>query len=93
MFEAKRFFVLLLGIIFLGLSSAWGGEAPAEQRKAEIFLKGARLWPQYCGNCHNALGPSNRSPVDWDLIMMQMRARANLPPDAAEAILEFLKRR
>lgn len=95
MFEAKRFFTILLGMIFLGLSSSWAGEAPTaeEQKKAGLFLKGAKLWPNYCGNCHNPRGPSDRSPVDWDLIMMHMRARANMPADAAEAVLEYLKKR
>ena len=95
MFEAKRIFTFLFGMILLGLSSTWAGEAPTseEQKKTALFIKGAKLWPNYCGNCHNPLGPSNRSPVDWDLIMMHMRSRANIPPDAAEAILEYLKRR
>lgn len=84
-----------LSAILLGLSSSWAGEAPGseEQRKVELFVKGAQLWPNYCGNCHNPRGPSDRSPVEWDLIMMHMRARANIPPDASEAILEFLKKR
>lgn len=95
MFKARKLFALLVGMILLGLSSSWAGETPTaqEKKKQELFLTGAKLWPNYCGNCHNPRGPSDRSPVDWDLIMMHMRARANMPPDAADAILEFLKTR
>lgn len=62
-------------------------------RRRLYQIRGARLWPSYCGNCHNLRGPAQYAPGQWDLIMMHMRARANLPPQAAEAILEFLKRR
>ena len=95
MSETKRFVAVFLVTILIGLSSSWAGEAPADeqQKRTQLFLTGVKLWPNYCGNCHNSLGPSNRSPADWDLVMMHMRARANIPPDAAEAILEYLKRR
>ncbi len=95
MFQAKRTLALLLGMILLGLSSLWAGEAPTaeQQKKAQLFLKGAKLWPNYCGNCHEARGPADRSPADWDLIIMHMRARANIPAEASEAIVEYLKRR
>ena len=96
MFQARRTVALLLGIILLGLSSSWAAEGPTaeQQKKAQLlFLKGAKLWPNYCGNCHDARGPSDRSPADWDLIMMHMRARGNIPADAAEAIVEYLKKR
>ncbi len=95
MFQAKRTLALLLGMILLGLSSLWAGEAPTaeQQKKAQLFLKGAKLWPNYCGNCHDARGPSDRSPTDWDLVMMHMRARANIPAEASEAIVEYLKKR
>ncbi len=98
MFQAKITLALLLGIILFSLSTAWTAEAPTaeqaeQQKKAQLFLKGAKLWPNYCGNCHEARAPSDRSPADWDLIMMHMRARANIPADAAEAIVEYLKKR
>lgn len=95
MFRAKTIFAFFLGMTLVGLASSWAGEAPSkeEQQRAQLFIKGAKLWPNYCGNCHNPRGPSDRSPVEWDLIMMHMRARANMPPDAAEAVLEYLKKR
>lgn len=96
MYKPKKLFLLLLGLLLIVVpfSRAVGAmPAPEEQKKAQLFVKGAQLWPHYCGNCHNPRGPSERSPADWDLIMMHMRSRANIPPDVAEAILEFLKRR
>ena len=98
MFQAKITLALLLAIILLSLSSAWTAEAPTaeqveRQKKAQLFLKGSKLWPNYCGNCHEPRSPADRSPADWDLIMMHMRARANIPADAAEAIVEYLKKR
>ncbi len=97
MFQAKGFFILLLGLILFGFSYAWADgvstDAEAKRKKAVLFLKGAKLWPNYCGNCHNPRGPQEHSPAEWDLIMMHMRARANLPPDVANAILEYLKKR
>ena len=95
MFKQKQYFAWFVAITLIGFSSSWAGEAPTgeEQRKTQLFLKGVKLWPNYCGNCHNAPGPSNRSPADWDIVMMHMRARANLAPDVSEAILEYLKRR
>lgn len=96
MFEVKRVFLLILGLIVLVFSSSWAAEGtrtPEEQQKAQLFIKGARLWPNYCGNCHNPRGPSDRSPVDWDLIMMHMRSTANIPAQDAHAIAEYLKRR
>ena len=95
MFEAGKLNVLLIGSILFSFSFSWAGEArsPEEQKKAALFVKGAQLWPNYCGNCHNPRGPSDRSPVDWDLVMMHMRSTANIPAADAEAMLEFLKKR
>lgn len=95
MFNPKPYFAIFFATTLVGLCSSWGGEAPKseEQAKTQLFLKGVKLWPNYCGNCHNAPGPANRSPADWDIVMMHMRARANLTPDVADAILEYLKRR
>jgi mono/diheme cytochrome c family protein len=92
----KRLFTLALGLATLGFSSLWAAEGtptPEEQKKAQLFVVGAQLWPQYCATCHNPRGPSDRSPADWDLIMMHMRNSGNIPADDARAILEFLKKR
>lgn len=64
-------------------------ETPAEQR--QLFREGARLWPVYCSQCHNARPGSEFAPYQWNAIMMHMRTQANLPAKDARAILEYLK--
>ena len=61
----------------------------AEQRR--LFRAGAKLWPVYCAQCHNARPGSEFAPYQWDAIMMHMRTQANLPAQDARAVLEYLK--
>jgi mono/diheme cytochrome c family protein len=58
-----------------------------------LFREGAQLWPIYCNSCHNARPGSEKAPYEWDAIMMHMRTLGNLPPQNAQAILEYLKAR
>ena len=86
-----------LGILGLALCLQ-AGPAPAEEEAAApnhkaLVRQGARNWSAYCGSCHNARPPSERSPGEWDTIMMHMRVRANLPAQEAQALLEYLKTR
>lgn len=60
-------------------------------KKQRMFLEGARLWPVYCSQCHNARPGSQFSPQQWDIIMMHMRTQSNMPAKDAAAILEYLK--
>ncbi|HXN87300.1 MAG TPA: hypothetical protein VN867_14595 [Candidatus Binataceae bacterium] len=62
-----------------------------QQRHMELVRKGATLWPIYCNHCHNAREPAEFAPYQWDQIIMHMRTLENLPPQNADAILEFLK--
>jgi mono/diheme cytochrome c family protein len=82
--------LLALAIAGLTLSVA----ALAEESKTEkqqLFLNGARLWPVYCSQCHNARPGSEFSPAQWDIIMMHMRTQSNMPAQDARAIKEYLK--
>jgi len=66
----------------------------AEETKSEkraLIREGAKLWPVYCNQCHNARPGSEFAPYQWDQIMMHMRALPNLPAENARAILEYLK--
>lgn len=65
--------------------------AKAEQRA--LLRRGAQLWPVVCAGCHNARGPAERSPAEWETIVQHMRVRANIPGEDARAILAYLKRR
>lgn len=67
--------------------------AEEEAGRKALVRQGARLWSPYCGACHNARPPAERSPAEWDTIMMHMRVRANLPAQDARALVEFLKTR
>jgi len=76
---------------------AVGADAPeredeAKARKA-LVRQGARSWSAYCGSCHNARPPGERSPEEWDTLLLHMRVRANLPDRDARALLEYLKSR
>ena len=65
-------------------------EQTKEQR--ELFVTGAKLWPIYCAQCHNARPGSQFSPAQWDAITMHMRTQSIMPAKDIRAITEFLKR-
>ncbi len=62
---------------------------PTEPKK--LFLEGAKLWPVYCAQCHNARPGSQFSPAQWDAITMHMRTQSIMPAKDMRAILAFLK--
>lgn len=96
----KRNLGVMLGGTLLALSVSGGlavrsfgaDEKDAKAQKA-LVRQGAREWSVYCSGCHNARPPSERSPSEWDTIMLHMRVRANLPAQDAEALLAFLQSR
>lgn len=85
---AALFAALALGP-FCGPALASGNLT--KQEKAQMFMKGAQLWPVYCSQCHNARPPSQKAPYEWDQIMIHMRTLSNMPASDARAILEYLK--
>ena len=88
----KKLLVMIAWVALIaGLAyPAWGAsENSAEQR--QLFREGARLWPVYCSQCHNARPGSEFAPYQWSAIMMHMRTQANLPAKDARAILEYLR--
>lgn len=74
-------------------SVARAEQTAAQAKQRQLLREGAKLWPVTCAGCHNARGPSERSPAEWDTIVLHMRVRANIPGEEAHAILEYLKRR
>ena len=64
-------------------------EPSAEERK--LFVTGAKLWPVYCAQCHNARPGSSFSPAQWDAITMHMRTQSVIPAQDMRAIKEFLQ--
>lgn len=97
----KAAMTILLALIALGsicqpvLAAATpnGAEEKNAAEKRRLFREGARLWPVYCNTCHNARPGSEKAPYEWDMIMMHMRTLGNIPPQDANAILEYLKTR
>jgi hypothetical protein len=88
---SKSFMIYLLAIVLLALSAGTALAAESEQQQREMFKLGAKLWPVYCAQCHNARPGSEFSPPQWDVIMMHMRTQANLPANDARALTEYLK--
>lgn len=81
-------FILLLAAL-VGRTT-YAEQMTKEQR--EQFVTGAKLWPIYCAQCHNARPGSQFSPAQWDAITMHMRTQSIMPAKDIRAITEFLKR-
>ena len=92
----KRWLAIALYVVAVLLGSARlcaAAETVAKSEDKALFRQGAQLWPQVCGTCHNARPGGERSPAEWDTIMMHMRSVANIPEGDAHAIMTFLKAR
>jgi hypothetical protein len=90
---SKSIVIRLLAIVLLALTAGKALAAESEQQQQrQLFKLGAKLWPVYCAQCHNARPGSEFSPAQWDVIMMHMRTQANLPANDARAMTEYLKR-
>jgi mono/diheme cytochrome c family protein len=81
--------VLIAGIATATLSASATGEQTPEEKQQ--FVEGAKLWPVYCAQCHNARPGSQFSPAQWDAITMHMRTLSNMPAKDMRAIKVFLK--
>ena len=92
----KTWTAIALTLLAVSLIPSAIGAAAEESAKSEqkaLFRQGAQLWPQVCGTCHKARPGGERSPAEWDTIVMHMHSVANLPDEDARAILAFLKAR
>jgi mono/diheme cytochrome c family protein len=78
-----------LAIAFAAATRVFAAEQAPAQRK--LFVEGAKLWPVYCAQCHNARPGSQFSPNQWDIITMHMRTQSIMPAKDMRAIKEFLK--
>ena len=83
--------LILLAVAFGSLTTPSRAAEETKAEKREMIRLGAKLWPVYCNQCHNARPGSEFAPYQWDQIMMHMRALPNLPEQNARAILEYLK--
>ena len=78
-------------VMFAPMRASADEMTQAQHRK--MYREGARLWPVYCAQCHQARPGSQFSPTQWDTIMMHMRTQSEMPAKDARAILEYLKAR
>ena len=83
--------VLALAIAAMTSSIAMASEEQTKEQR-ELYVTGAKLWPVYCAQCHNARPGSQFSPAQWDAITMHMRTQSIMPAKDIRAITEFLKR-
>ena len=58
---------------------------------AMSIAKGAKLWQEVCGSCHNLRDPKELTDAEWDVAMGQMRVRAHLTGLQEREIAAFLK--
>jgi mono/diheme cytochrome c family protein len=75
----------------LATSTQVGAAEEQAPEHRQLFVEGARLWPVYCAQCHNARPGSQFSPAQWDAITMHMKTLSNMPAKDMRAIKEFLK--
>ncbi len=71
--------------------SSFAQQEMSKKEKAELFRKGAQLWPVYCAQCHSPRAPGDYASYQWDIVMAHMRTLGNIPPGDANAILAYLK--
>lgn len=61
------------------------------QQDPMAIVEGAQVYSNNCARCHNARASSERTDLEWVVIVMHMRARGNLTKGQAEAVLAFLQ--
>jgi cytochrome c5 len=75
----------------VGPSAAAATQPAVAVAAAPVGKSGAQLWAETCNHCHNIRTPSSFNAAEWDVIVMHMRVRGDIPGDQARAIAEFLK--
>ena len=83
--------VIIVGIFTLTAPMLARADDTSKAEQRRLFREGARLWPVYCSQCHQARPGGQFSPVQWNSIMMHMRTQSEMPAKDARAILEYLK--
>lgn len=73
---------LVLWIPYIGLAE----EVPGDP------VRGASLYSNNCGRCHNLRAPNELGDQQWSIVIAHMRTLAGLPGDQARDIQAFLYR-
>jgi|HubBroStandDraft_6_1064221.scaffolds.fasta_scaffold2951439_1 hypothetical protein len=91
---AGLFVAALLATATVGsLRNSALADPPNKAEHKLLVREGARLWPIYCNQCHNARPPSEKAPYEWNQVIMHMRTLGNIPASDARALVEYLKAR
>lgn len=64
------------------------GEVPAQ---ASLIAKGAQVYANQCGRCHNMRSSTERTDAEWKVIVSHMRTRGNMTKSEAEWVKAFLQ--
>jgi mono/diheme cytochrome c family protein len=59
--------------------------------QASQVARGAAVYGNMCGRCHNPRSPLERDDRDWVTIVTHMRIRGNLTGDQVRSVLAFLQ--
>jgi mono/diheme cytochrome c family protein len=89
--QAKLMTGIFAAITAFTMIAATSVRADESKEQRQLFREGARLWPVYCSQCHQARPGGQFSPEQWNAIMMHMRTQSEMPAKDARAILEYLK--
>ncbi len=85
--------ILLVGVALGAILRSASAQQLSKAEKRRLFVKGAKLWPIYCNQCHSARTPGEKSPYEWDQEIMHMRMLGNIPAEDARALVQYLKAR
>lgn len=81
-----------MGLTVLAMATFIAVPAVAQaQMNPALIGEGALVWGNNCGRCHNIRPATERSDKEWLIILMHMRARANLTRHQADAVLAYLQ--
>lgn len=81
--------VLALALLGLAGASVFGTSAGGSSRAGE--LQGQDLYAIHCARCHTQRYPTEFTAKQWQVVMMHMRVRANLPASQADQVLKYLQ--
>jgi len=88
----KRFLniTLMLSLILFGETFQQYAYASQLDTKDNSFARGAKVWADNCGRCHNLRDPMDYREDQWRVSIMHMRVRAGLTGQETRDVISFL---
>lgn len=65
--------------------------SPLTAQDQAAVAEGAQVWGENCVRCHNARPSTERTDLQWLVIVNHMRARGNLTKREARSVTAFLQ--